>query len=146
VLAGGGLIMVGGYLTFQGIDGKARYAGTQVADVLPVTLEPNDDRLEAPEGHVPSARMPEHPIAHGLPTEWPRLLGYNRIHLKDGADLVATVGSAQAVLLACADQQAGRSVAFASDCGPHWCPPEFLAWPGYAVLWQRMVCWAARRA
>src|SRR5688572_11036587 len=26
--AGGGLVMVGGYLTFQGIDAKARYAGT----------------------------------------------------------------------------------------------------------------------
>ena len=27
VAAGGGLIMVGGYLTFQGIEGKGRYAG-----------------------------------------------------------------------------------------------------------------------
>src|SRR5690606_35228925 len=32
---GGGLVMVGGYLTFQGIDGKARYAGTAVERALP---------------------------------------------------------------------------------------------------------------
>jgi uncharacterized membrane protein len=145
VRAGGGLIMVGGYMSFQGIDGKARYAATPLADVLPVSLESNDDRVEAPEGHLPRVLLPDHPIARGLPTEWPKLLGYNRLHVKPGAELVASVGAANAVLLACAVQDSGRTVAFASDCGPHWCPPEFLAWSGYATLWQHMVRWAARR-
>ena len=35
---GGGLVMVGGYLTFQGIDAKGRYAGSAVEEALPVTL------------------------------------------------------------------------------------------------------------
>src|SRR5689334_9763481 len=43
VAGGGGLIMVGGYMTFQGIDAKARYAGTAVEAALPVTLLPGDD-------------------------------------------------------------------------------------------------------
>ncbi len=30
VRSGGGLVMIGGYLTFQGMDGRARYAGTPV--------------------------------------------------------------------------------------------------------------------
>jgi uncharacterized membrane protein len=145
VRGGGGLIMVGGYLTFQGIDGKARYAGTPVAEVLPVTLELNDDRVEAPEGQLPRVCLPDHPIVRGLPDEWPKLLGYNRIHLKPGAELVASVGEDEAVLLACAVQGSGRAIAFASDCGPHWCPPDFLAWDGYTTLWQRMVGWAAGR-
>ena len=37
----------------------------------------------------------------------------------------------------------GRSVAFASDCGPHWAPPSFVDWSGYAEIWQRMTSWAA---
>src|SRR5262245_48351238 len=47
---GGGLLMVGGYLSFQGIDGKARWRRTPVEDVLPVTCLPYDDRIEMPEG------------------------------------------------------------------------------------------------
>ena len=47
---GGGLIMVGGYMTFQGIDGKARYHGTPVEEALPVDILPHDDRAETPEG------------------------------------------------------------------------------------------------
>ncbi len=38
VRAGGGLLMVGGYLTFAGIEGKARWAGTPVEEALPVTI------------------------------------------------------------------------------------------------------------
>ena len=48
--------MVGGYLTFQGIDGKARYAGSPVEAALPVTLLPVDDRVERPAGVVPVVR------------------------------------------------------------------------------------------
>jgi uncharacterized membrane protein len=35
----------------------------------------------------------------------------------------------------------GRSVAFASDCGPHWAPPTFVEWEGYATLWRQIVAW-----
>src|SRR5205085_9107075 len=34
--AGGGLVMVGGYLSFQGIDGRARWHRTAVEEALPV--------------------------------------------------------------------------------------------------------------
>jgi uncharacterized membrane protein len=42
---GGGLLMVGGYFSFQGIDGRARWRRTPVEDVLPVTCLPYDDRV-----------------------------------------------------------------------------------------------------
>ena len=32
----------------------------------------------------------------------------------------------------------GRSVAFTSDCGPHWAPLSFVEWPGYEQLWQQI--------
>ena len=137
---GGGLIMVGGYMTFQGIDAKARYAKSPVEDALPVTMLERDDRVEVPEGSVPQVQRADHPIVAGLPAEWPALLGYNQIIAKPGATVVATAGDDP--LLAVWSYEQGRAVAFASDCGPHWAPPEFLAWDGYGKLWSQMVAWA----
>jgi uncharacterized membrane protein len=53
VEAGGGLVMVGGYMTFQGIEAKAQYAGTAIEEALPVTLWRLDDRIECPQGVEP---------------------------------------------------------------------------------------------
>lgn len=141
VAAGGGLVMVGGYLTFQGIEAKAQYAGTAVEDCLPVTLLRHDDRIECPQGVVPGVVAPGHPLAAGLDTVWPALLGYNRIIAKPEATVVAMVGNDP--LLVAGFHGAGRSVAFASDCGPHWAPPGFVEWPGYNRLWAQIVAWAA---
>ncbi len=41
--------MIGGYLSFSGIDGKARFQRTAVADVLPVRMHDGDDRVEVPK-------------------------------------------------------------------------------------------------
>ena len=82
---GRGLMMVGGYYSFQGINAGARYRGTPVEEVLPVTILPWDDRVEVPEGFRPEMRGPAaHPILDGLGTEWPLLLGYNEVALKEG--------------------------------------------------------------
>ena len=35
----------------------------------------------------------------------------------------------------------GRTLAWTSDIGPHWLPPEFAAWPGYARLWRQALEW-----
>jgi uncharacterized membrane protein len=142
VQAGGGLIMVGGYLTFQGIEGKGRWAGSAVEDVLPVTLQTVDDRVERPEGIAPRV-VAGHEIVAGLGVTWPDVLGYNRVTARPDAQVLATVGDD--VLLACREIGSGRTVAYTTDCGPHWCPPPFVAWEGYARLWQQMVRWAYRR-
>ena len=139
VAHGGGLVMVGGYLTFQGIDGRARWAGTAVEDALPVTMLASDDRVEVPPGVAPVVRMPEHPIVSAMPGDWPVLLGYNRVLSRDDADVVVSVGDDPLIVAGRYGQ--GRAVAFTSDCGPHWCPPPFVAWEGYALLWQQLVAW-----
>jgi uncharacterized membrane protein len=138
--AGGGLVMVGGYLTFQGIDAKGQYAGSPVEEALPVTLYRHDDRVEAPQGVVPVLANATHPIAAGLVEDWPALLGYNRIMPKDGATVVSTVGDDP--LIVAGSFGKGRSVAFASDCGPHWAPPPFVEWQGYGRLWTQICDWA----
>jgi len=85
VARGGGLIMCGGYYSFAGIYGAARYHRTPIEEVLPVDISPYDDRVEAPEGVVPLPVGTEHPILAGVRGPWPALLGYNEVALKPDA-------------------------------------------------------------
>jgi uncharacterized membrane protein len=136
---GGGLLMIGGYLSFAGIDGKARYHGTPVEQALPVEISVNDDRTEAPQGAQPEVSTPGHPVLAGLPEAWPVVLGYNRLSAKPGTEVVVRVGADP--LLVLGSYGDGRSAAFASDCAPHWCPPIFMDWPGYDRLWSNLLHW-----
>jgi uncharacterized membrane protein len=61
VRGGGGLLMIGGYLSFAGIEGKARYHGTPVEDALPVrisasTTGPSARRAWSPRRTRPGTR------------------------------------------------------------------------------------------
>lgn len=138
VRGGGGLVMVGGYLTFGGIEGKGRWHGTPVEDVLPVTIMDGDDRVERPDGVNPRPR----PSANldGVPTSWPHLLGYNRLEARSEAEVLVDVDKDPLLVVGTAG--AGRTVAFASDCSPHWAPPVFTEWDGYAPLWNFIVRYA----
>lgn len=138
---GGGLLMVGGYMSFSGIGGQARYQATALADVLPVEMLGYDDRVEAPEGLVPSVVI-DHATVHGLPAAWPDFLGYNRLVAKTDATTVMTIGADDPFLVV-GRHGAGRVAAFASDCSPHWGSPRFLDWAGYGQFWSGLVSWVA---
>jgi uncharacterized membrane protein len=142
VEAGGGLLMIGGYLTFQGIQAKGNYQGTAIDAILPVALKATDDRVERPDGVVPTVREGGHPVLAGL-DHWPALLGYNRATLRPDAKLLAAIDDDP--LIAVRQVGRGRSAVFSSDCGPHWGPPDFVAWSGYPQLWRNLVTWLARR-
>lgn len=140
VLGGGALIMIGGYMSFQGIEGKARYAGTPVERALPVTLMPTDDRVEMPQGYSPSVVRPDHPVLAGLPRDdWPYLLFYNKVSAKPEADVLLEYQGDP--ILAVWNFGAGRSAAFTPDAAPHGAPPEFLEWTYFPTFWQQMVSW-----
>jgi uncharacterized membrane protein len=136
---GGGLLMIGGYLSFAGIEGKARYAGTPVEDALPVVIGQHDDRAEVPQGVQPTVCQHGHPVLAGVPADWPALLGYNKLTAKPDAEVLVRCGDDP--LLTLGGHGAGRSAAFASDCAPHWCPTDFMSWPGYDPLWGNLVRW-----
>jgi uncharacterized membrane protein len=144
---GGGLVMMGGYLTFQGIDGRGRWFRTPVEEALPVSMLPYDDRLEIPEGFRPEIVGPAtHPILQGLDGEWPLLLGANEVKPREGAEVLARLPASEGghpLLVAGAFGQ-GRSVAWTSDVGPHWLPNSFVAWPGYGRLWNNLLSWATK--
>lgn len=131
VRAGGGLGMVGGYLSFSGIDAKAQFAGTPLAEVLPVLVAPTDDRVEVPEGIDPVTRMPQHPALGGA-TSFGPLLGYNRVVARDGATVLASCG--QDPLVAVWEVGDGRAFAYTSDCGPHWASRSYADGSDYAQL------------
>lgn len=143
VKGGGGLLMVGGYYSFQGINGGARYHGTPVEEVLPVDILPYDDRIEVPEGFTPVIKQKAHPILAGFRGPWPPLLGFNEVKAKPDATILATASAdySEKPLLVAGAFGKGRTLAWTSDIGPHWLPPEFAAWSGYARLWRQALEW-----
>ncbi len=147
--AGGGLAMIGGYFSFQGIDGRARWRRTPVEAALPVTCLPYDDRLEVPEGFKPEIIDPAHPIIAGLGIDWPVLLGANEVMPREqGAHVLARLPEDQGghPLLVTGEHGQGRTLAWTSDIGPHWVPDEFVQWHGYATLWHNVLAWMTRAA
>jgi uncharacterized membrane protein len=142
VKRGGGLVMVGGYLSFTGIDGKGRFGMSPLADSLPVTMLPHDDRIERSEGVAVKVVEPDHPALGGTPSDWPELLGYNKLIEKPDATVLARVDDDP--MLVVGEYGQGRTAAFASDLAPHWAPQEFLDWPHYAGLWAGILTWTAK--
>jgi uncharacterized membrane protein len=140
---GGGLGMIGGYLSFSGIDGKARYQRTALRDVLPVEMLEGDDRVEAPHGVIPTISELDHPVFADISGEWPHFLGYNQLRPTTKSTVLATVGDD--VFVAVGQFGRGRSAAFASDCGPHWGPPAFVEWEHYERFWSNLVHWLAQK-
>lgn len=140
VRAGGGLCMIGGYMSFAGFEGRARYGATRLAEALPVTVKGHDDRTEVPDGVNPRV-VQDHVILDGLPAWWPYFLGYNKVVAKPDSQVLVTAGADP--LLVVGHLGEGRTAAFTSDCAPHWGSPEFMAWPGYAPFWSQLITWLA---
>ena len=136
---GGGLGMIGGYLSFAGIEGKAHYANTVIEDVLPVTISNHDDRVETPEGVQPDVLQPRHPIMAGVETLGP-LLGFNSVTAKSEATVIAALG--RYPLLAVWTVGRGRTFAYSSDCRPHWASRSYIESKAFAQLWCQLVTWA----
>ncbi|MBO1078304.1 glutamine amidotransferase [Roseomonas haemaphysalidis] len=146
---GGGLAMIGGYFSFQGIDGKARWRRTPVEEALPVECLPCDDRIEVPDGFVPEIAEAHrnHPIFAGLDLPMPLLLGANEVVVKPGAEVLARLPAEEGghPLLVTGRHGEGRTLAWTSDIGPHWLPQPFVDWPGYKTLWRNTLGWLAGR-
>ena len=142
VAGGGGFIMVGGYLSFAGFNGIARYHGTVIEDVLPVTILPHDDRVEVVAGFRPEIVDRDHPTVAGLPWDGAgfTLCGYNRVAPKPGARVVAR--HRDDPLLVVGQHERGRTAAFTSDFAPHWAG-DFVRWPHYPAFWAQTLRWLA---
>lgn len=143
VAEGGGLIMIGGWMSFSGYEGKARYHMTPLAEVLPVKMLPYDDRVERCDGFHPIVTAPEHPILYRIDVNWPFFLGYQKMMAKEDAQVLMKVDGDP--FLTVASYGKGRVAAFASDCGPHWGSRAFLEWSEYGRFWSQLALWVASK-
>ena len=148
VRGGAGLLMIGGWESFHGQGGD--WAGTLIANALPVEVATSDDRINCPQ---PALVRPtgEHAITANLPWHTPPGIGgFNRFTPRPDAQVVlevdryvveyvgreaATSGggprSSGSVwptftlrdtqpLLVVGAFGAGRTAALATDVAPHW--------------------------
>ncbi len=146
VRQGGSFLMIGGFMSFTGIEGKAHYGTTAIADVIPADLQIVDDRVETPEGSVPVINEPNHPIFAGIPAdvEWPYMIGYNKlIPNPEKGQVLASFEEGPYIVAG--EFGEGRSVAYTSDCAPHWGSPKFIAWEYYDKLWSNIVEWLTEK-
>jgi uncharacterized membrane protein len=147
VESGGGLMLAGGYMGFQGMFGTARFHDTAVEDVLPIRCLPYCDGMEVPQGLQAAIVQPSHPVFARIEGPWPPILGMNKLDFRsDGSSqLLATCHhrGTDWPLLAVRNHGRGRTVAWATDIGPHWLSQDFLRWPLYGKLMANIVHWLA---
>ena len=72
----------------------------------------------------------------------PAVLGYNKVTPRDDATVLVKVGDDPLVVVG--EVGEGRCMAFTTDCGPHWAPPPFVDWDGYARFWAQAMAWLHR--
>lgn len=144
VASGGALVMIGGYLTFQGIEAKGAYKNTYIEEILPVTLLPGDDRMERCQGVYPVITNPKHPVFKNIAIDtFPCLFGYNKLIPKEYSDVIAELDGNPLIVLGTYGK--GRTCAYATDCAPHWSPVEFCTWEGYQPLWNNLIKWLTQK-
>lgn len=140
---GGAFGMIGGYMTFMGIEGKGCYRGTPLEEILPVRMKDHDDRRELPQGFQIRLRAEEHPVTAGLDGDWPCLLGYNQTEAKEGAEVLISCG--QDPILALGEYGEGRTFAWMSDCAPHWMPAQFCECSLNRKMWKQLFGWCTQK-
>jgi hypothetical protein len=144
VEAGLGLLMLGGWESYHGVDGK--WHESPVSELLPVHIERHDDRVNYDQLALVALAdgAAEHPITAGLP--WnerpPCIGGFNRFTAKPGAqtlletwlhelsregDSLHVRRVAKHPLLVCSELAGGRVACLATDAAPHWVGP-FVDW------------------
>jgi len=147
VANGGGLMMAGGYTCFQGMDGSALFHGTPVEECLPIAISAGPDGLEAPEGLDPVVTDGNHPILKGIGSPIPFVLGMNMVQARpepEGRTLLhCSYRDRDLPLLAVRQYEAGRSLAWMTDIGPHWLSDAFMQWRDYDALMVDMIRWVA---
>lgn len=141
VLEGGALVMAGGWVDFQGFQGKGNYHDSAIEGVLPVNIMQTDDRVEATQGAKVEVINSSHPVLKDIGKEWPKFLGYQKVTPKDGAEVVAKIEGNPFIIVG--DSGKGRSMAFMSDLAPHW-GTDFVKWEYYGKFWYQSINWLCR--
>lgn len=138
---GGGLLMLGGWLSFSGANGKGGWRRSRLADALPVECLAEEDLVESSAGFTAELVQPNHPVVKGLPWDsFPPIFGYNELIPKPGAEVLVRVKETGHPLVVTGEYGKGRICIYSSDPAPHW-GINFELWSGYTKFWQQALKW-----
>ncbi len=129
---GRGLLMIGGWASFGGPRGS--YFGSRIAELLPVEIRDEDDRVNSPLGTVLVARREPHPAIVSIQGQAPCVVvGYNGVRSRQGADVLVEglrlqvdpdlrprLEKSATPVLSVWQRGPGRVGALAPDVMPHW--------------------------
>jgi len=140
---GGGLMMLGGWLSFSGAREAGGWRRSSLAEALPVSCLQGEDLVESSAGFNAELLDPGHPLAKGLPwRSFPPLFGYNELVPKPHAEVVVRIKETGHPLVVAGRYGAGRIFIYASDPVPHW-GINFELWKGYDAFWRQALAWVA---
>lgn len=138
---GGGLMMLGGWLSFTGVQGRGGWGRSRLAKILPVDCLPYEDLVESSEGFHVEVMQPKHPVVKGLPWKsFPPILGYNEVAVKDESQVLVRVKETGHPLVVVGTHGKGRILTYMSDPAPHW-GLNFELWEGYGAFWRQALSW-----
>jgi uncharacterized membrane protein len=143
VKSGGGLMAVGGWMSYGGQMGQAKYHGTILEDILNIDVSPYDDRVEVPQGLKYNPTQPDHPLIKGM--DWDKspllFLGYNKFKARDTNGVIAEWNGDPMMVVN--NYGNGRTLACASDIAPHW-GQGFVNWKNYPLFFSKTLRWLAK--
>jgi len=150
VRKGLGFVMIGGFENF----GAGGYAGTPIADLLPVRIEAKEQKTEDLYGLEPTREGMESTVMRLVPDPakneelWrslPRLKGYAVAVEKKRGESVLARGPEGAAMLIAQDYGSGRSMAFLADTTWRWWRSAGGREDLHKRFWRQLVLWLAHR-
>jgi len=145
VACGGGLMMLGGWLSFSGAGEMGGWRRSRLADALPVECLVGEDLVESSAGFTAEVAEPAHPLAQGLRWKsFPPIFGYNELAPKATGQVVVRIKQTGHPLVVAGGYGKGRIMIYASDPAPHW-GINFERWKSYDRFWRQAVEWTRKR-
>jgi uncharacterized membrane protein len=150
VRKGLGFVMIGGFDNF----GSGGYAGTPVADLLPVRVEAKEQKTEETYALDPTDEGVRSTVMRLTPDPsrnrelWqslPRLKGFTVVTEKKRGETVLARGPSGAPMLVAQDYGSGRSMAFLADTTWRWWRSAGGREDLHKRFWRQMVLWLAHR-
>ncbi len=144
VRGGGGLMMLGGWLSFSGSKGCGGWRRSPMAEALPVECLEGEDLVDSSEGFTAEVLAPDHPVVKGLKwSSFAPLFGYNELRAKADAQVLVRVRETGDPLVVVGTHGKGRVLIYASDPAPHW-GINFELWEHYDRFWQQALAWVRK--
>ena len=131
-------IFCGGWLSFNGEMGKGGWGRTGLKEVLPVNCLTQEDLVESTEGFTAVVKDPDGSFSGIDFSTFPPILGYNKVDIKPGFEVLLEVAETGDPLLSFGLCGKGNVMAYMSDPAPHWgC--NFVYWEHYNQFWITLI-------